>query len=357
MKLLFINTKKNWGGIVNLSSILMQTLAADGIESFNAVSIQRIGSFSLPAPVINLSLSYGFNYNPLAIFTLAKLIRKHKIEFVIVNITKEIIFGGIAARLCGIKCVRLVGNELDFERHHFLNTHFVDLNIHPSHYTLRETKQRYSYTKKLNHDVIHCGTEDRQISIADKQAEYKRLQLSPTHFIIGCTGRIVEDKGVHTLIKAFALLKDKIPEAVLVINGKGEYLTELQQLIKTHELGDRVRAQGFAPDCLTAASIYDVAVMPSRLEGFPNTLIEYLSLGKAVVSTPVGGIPEAIEDKVNGLIFPVDDAGALAECILLVAQNAVLKKALEANARSSYLARFTASAMATAFLTLLKGNK
>lgn len=354
MKLLFVNTKKNWGGIVNLGAILMQSLGKSGTSCYNAVSSKRMQSFAIAPPVQNLGFSFGFNYNPLAILKLAIFIKRQQIDFVIVNITKEIIFGGIAAKLCGIKCIRLVGNELDFEKHRFLNAFLVDLNIHPSKWTLKETLRQFPYTNGLQNQVLYCGSEDRKISPAQKEAEYQRLQLSPKQLIIGCTGRIVEDKGVLCLLQAFALLKDKLPQAVLVINGKGKFEAELAKHAAALGIANRVRLQGFAPDCLVAASIYDIAVMPSRLEGFPNTMIEYLSLAKALITTPVGGVTEAITDGVNGLVFQVDKHEELADKILLLATNPELKLALETAGYQSYLARFTASAMAANFVRLIK---
>lgn len=357
MKLLFINTKKNWGGIANLTSILMQTLAKQGVHSYNAVSYNRINSFLLPSPITNIRFRFGFNYNPMAILRLVRLIKQEEINYVVVNITKEIIFGGIAARICGIKCIRLVGNELDFQRHHFLNSNLVDVNIYPSNYTVNESIRNFPYTLNLNNKVIYCGTDDREVSESEKQAEYQRLDVSPTNLIIGCTGRIVADKGVQTLLQAFKIVHAKIPNAVLVINGKGEYSDELLRQARELGIDKYLRLLGFAPDCLIAASIYDIAVMPSRLEGFPNTIIEYLSLGKAVITTPVGGITEAIENNVNGLLFPVDNAAELAEKILQLATDTELRHSLETSARLSYEKRFTAEIMAEAFLALLNSIK
>jgi glycosyltransferase involved in cell wall biosynthesis len=354
MNLLFVNTKGNWGGIVNLSVILMRVLSPRGVSSWHVFSKKKTGIFSLPSPVQNVPISFGFDYNPLTVLKLVILIKQHKINLVVVNIAKEIIFGGIAARICGIKCIRLIGNELDFESHRLLCSKLVDLNIFPSRYSLDAALQKFPYTKSLRNTVVYCGIEDRQVSPADKEAELLRLELGEQDFIIGCTGRVVRDKGVHILIQAFAKVCDALPNAVLVINGQGSYMQVLRDLVANLGLGNRIKLLGFAPDCLIAASIYDIAVMPSFFEGFPNTLIEYMSLGKPIISTAVGGIPEALTDGVDALLIKVDDANDLADKLLVMAGDEQLRNRLGDAAKDRFETNYTASAMADAFMESIK---
>lgn len=354
MNLLFVNTKGNWGGIVNLSVILMRVLSPRGIGSLHVFSRKKESIFQLPKPIQNVPISFGFDYNPLTILKIIALIKKHKISYVVVNIAKEIIFGGIAAKLCGVKCIRLIGNELDFESHRLLCSKLVDINIFPSRYSMHAALQKFPYTGKLRNTVVYCGIEDRQVSEIEKQAEYIRLGLSPREFIIGCTGRIVQDKGVHTLVMAFAEIRDALPNAVLVINGQGSYMQVVKDLVLNLGLEARVRLLGFAPDCLIAASIYDIAVMPSFFEGFPNTIIEYMSLGKPIISTAVGGIPEALNDGSNAMLVNADDADNLADKLVLLAQDEQLRNRLGSAAKQRYMEHYTASAMAEAFIKSIK---
>lgn len=354
MKLLFVNCKKNWGGIATISALLMRALQPEGTESLHFFTKKRADIFVLPEPITNIPVRFGFNYNPFTILKIVLLIKKHQISHVVVNIAKEIIFGGIAARICGIKCIRLIGNELDFEKHRLLCSKFVDLNIFPSRYSLDAALKKFNYTKRLRNTVVYCGVEERQVSEAEKRCEYERLNINPEHFIIGCTGRVVRDKGVKTLFEAFAKVSAAIPQAILVINGKGNYLSVLRKQVSQSQLDERVRIQGFAPDCLISASIYDIAVMPSHIEGFPNTVIEYMSLGKCIITTAVGGIPEALQDGVNGLFFKVEDTDELANKLVLLFKDEQMRQRLGVAARERYLENYTSSAMAASFLHSLE---
>ena len=97
--------------------------------------------------------------------------------------------------------------------------------------------------------------------------------------------------------------------------------------------------------------------MPSFFEGFPNTLIEYMSLGKPIISTAVGGIPEALTDGQNALLVKVDNADDLAVKLVILAEDEQLRNMLGNAAKQRYNDNYTASAMADAFLDSIKAIK
>jgi len=85
---------------------------------------------------------------------------------------------------------------------------------------------------------------------------------------------------------------------------------------------------------------FDVSVLCSRSEGFPNAVIEALAAGCPVVATPVGGVPEVITDRQTGLLAPVDQPQALAASVQELRRDAALRKRLSeaglARARGKY---------------------
>jgi glycosyltransferase involved in cell wall biosynthesis len=82
-------------------------------------------------------------------------------------------------------------------------------------------------------------------------------------------------------------------------------------------------------------------VLPSRSEGFGRTLVEAALVGRAVVASRVGGIPEVVVDGETGLLVPADDPPALAEALLLLLGDPALRRRLAASARTRALASFT----------------
>ncbi|HEX8474624.1 MAG TPA: glycosyltransferase family 4 protein [Pyrinomonadaceae bacterium] len=129
-------------------------------------------------------------------------------------------------------------------------------------------------------------------------------------------GRLHRDKGFDILLEAFSLLKDRHPQWRLVVLGEGEERGRLEALRDALRLGECVSFPGRVKDpyhFLTRASLF---VMPSRTEGFPLALCEALACGLPAVCTDcAGGVRDIIEDTVNGVLVPKEDAGALARAL------------------------------------------
>jgi len=149
-------------------------------------------------------------------------------------------------------------------------------------------------------------------------------------------GRLVHEKGPHTVIEAVAeLARRGIRNVNLSIAGvpayPWEYSAGLQELVDKQDLGNQVKFLGMIPN-KELPNIYgehDVLVFASiGNEGFPVTLIEAMSCGLAVVGTTTGGSSEILEDGVNSLTFPPDNAVALADCLSRLIQNPDFSRSL-----------------------------
>lgn len=167
-------------------------------------------------------------------------------------------------------------------------------------------------------------------------------------------GRLVQQKGFDRLLEACALLRDRsIDFRCDIIGGAaepGETATAVRLRIQLRRLGleDRVRFLGPLPlgRVLEALPGADVFVLPCVVTAHggrdvtPNALLEAMAMGRAVVSTPVGAIPELVDDGVNGLLVPPGDAGALAAAIERLLADPGLRERLGAAARRKVEERF-----------------
>lgn len=131
-------------------------------------------------------------------------------------------------------------------------------------------------------------------------------------------GRIDRRKGIEFLIKSMPLVRDRIPDVLLLVAGKGAYLERMKALVGRLHLEGQVSFLGFVPDA-DLNPLYNraqCAVVPSRFEGFGITVIEALAAGTRVVGTNVDGIREILSDGAYGRLAPYGDCSALAQAIV-----------------------------------------
>ena len=137
-------------------------------------------------------------------------------------------------------------------------------------------------------------------------------------------GRLIEKKGFQTSLRAFAILQKKFPGATFTIAGEGPMEDELQSLARELGIAEQVRFAGFLSQAQLREELFrsHVFLQPSELgrdgnqEGVPNAMLEAMASGLPVFATRHGGIPEAIEECVSGVLIDERDHGALAKALL-----------------------------------------
>lgn len=166
-----------------------------------------------------------------------------------------------------------------------------------------QTKSAAAYFKDLKNVVIIPNA-------VQKIKPIKRdFSLPITHVI--SVGRLCEQKGFTTLIKAFAEIYKSHPHMRLTICGEGEERSNLETLTKSLNRADCVFLPGTVADIEKALSAADLFVFPSLYEGFPNALCEAMAAGLPVIASNCSGNIDVVQDGVNGRLFPVGDMEAL----------------------------------------------
>jgi glycosyltransferase involved in cell wall biosynthesis len=135
--------------------------------------------------------------------------------------------------------------------------------------------------------------------------------------IVISVGRFTEEKGFDVLLTAFAKAVNDFPDWDLVIAGDGPLRGRLEALRDKLGVGRRVRFVGVVDDPHRLMRQADLYVSASRIEGFPMALCEAMACGLPLISTYYhSGVEDIIEDEVNGLLVPVDDAERLAQAMV-----------------------------------------
>ena len=154
-------------------------------------------------------------------------------------------------------------------------------------------------------------------------------------------GRADRRKGIFELLAAVSQLAPQFPAVRLIIGGDGD-LEQVARVAQQLGVVDRVSILGWIGPVQREAELAQAAVfcLPSYDEGLPMAMLESMAAGKAVVVTPVGGIPEAIVDGQNGLLVAPGDADALAAALRKLFDDEQLRQHLAAGARATIVSRF-----------------
>jgi glycosyltransferase involved in cell wall biosynthesis len=194
---------------------------------------------------------------------------------------------------------------------------------------------------------VHNAVELAQIRVtADAQDLRKELGLDQRDFVIGTMGRLHPVKGLEIFLRAARIIKDHGNRAKFLIAGDGPLKGRLQARAQQCGLGNEVMFLGHRSDAYNILGLMDVFVLPSLSEGMPLVLLEALALGRPVVATAVGGIPEVVEHEISGLLVPAGNHDDLAAGCLRVMADPVLAQELGHAGRKRVEEDFSADVMA-----------
>jgi glycosyltransferase involved in cell wall biosynthesis len=170
------------------------------------------------------------------------------------------------------------------------------------------------------------------------------LHLDEGDTLVGCVARLVGRKGHRFLLEALADAIREHPRVRLILVGDGPERSKLEAAVGRLGIASAVRFLGTRDDLDDLYGLVDFTVLPSLQEEFGVVLLESLALGKPVVATSVGGIPEIVTEE-TGVLVPPADPGALAAAIGALAANPGSTAALGSNGRRLVSERYSTDAL------------
>jgi glycosyltransferase involved in cell wall biosynthesis len=298
----------------------------------------------------------GRRISPGAIVDLARLIRRRDVRLLHSHSYKATIFGYFAARLAGIPLIEtnhlyppmpLDNRKLQiYARIGAFFLRFADRTVAVSQ-KIRTTLAAHGVSAQKI-DVIENGIDFERCRAAaaeDRSALRKRLGIEEDRFIIGGIGRLTQQKGFEYLLEAVPEICRMHEKAFFIIAGDGPLMGVLKHQALSLRIGDRIRFLGFRPDVLNILALMEIFVMPSLDEGLPMAMLEAMAIGVPAVLTRVGEIPHVVQDGRNGFLVEPRDSAGLADGILRLIGDPMLRKRLKENGLQTVMTGYTDRAM------------
>jgi glycosyltransferase involved in cell wall biosynthesis len=196
--------------------------------------------------------------------------------------------------------------------------------------------------------VVYNGVDITQFDKSDREAARAELGIEPDNLAIGSVGRLSIDKGGQDiLLRSLAHLREAHPEAKLLFVGKGPLRSDLQQLAQELAQGGAVIFTGQRADVPRLLSAMDIFVLPSLREALPIAVLEAMAARVPVIATRVGGVPEIVQDGLNGLLVPPGDEATLHVVLERLVADPQLRLTLGQAGRDHVEASFTLDKMVT----------
>lgn len=216
--------------------------------------------------------------------------------------------------------------------------------------TLRRHLVRWEHFPAERVHVIRNGIEMRP---PDRPRPVLRQELElGDRPVAGIVARLAPVKNHAMLLRAWRLVLEQVPQAVLLVVGNGTQETALKQLATSLGIAEAVRFLGFRRDIADLLGCLDVFVLSSFSEGLSLTLLEAEAMGLPVVATQVGGNPEVVQHERTGLLVPSDAPEAMASALARLLQDPAERSRLGEQGREFYREHFTLTAMLRGYTRL-----
>ena len=308
---------------------------------------------------------------PGALIKLASYLRSQRIELLHAHLFEPSVIGLLAARLAGISHTVMTRHYSDY--HTRINkywhvkldqmcTRLSDRVIAVSRHTADHmTDAEAAPRSKLR--AIHNGIDFSRIRMSSQSSitDIRREFSAEGDFLVLIVARLHPEKGYDDLFQAIAKIKERTSRGLqLLIAGRGTFEDAFKARVRGLGIEDNVRFLGFRRDVPDLMSAADIVVLPSVAEAFGLVLTEALYLGTPVVATRVGGIPEIIDDGVDGILVPPANPEALGGAILNLLEDEDLRKSMGGRGRDKVIDKFQFNTMVRAYEgvyeELLKGS-
>lgn len=356
MKILLLSTGGKIGGEETFTRNLALSLIGRGhfVEVAVGGDLQRKDLESRKISICPIDIA---SRSPMGLFKAAKKLSKyiadHDFDVAHAQAIGPAIMGVLAKKYCGCTVSWIWHNHgiTDFAYKHIVKRlNLLDAIIANSDYvreSLKGHKVSPEMIKRIHNGIcVNDFIIDDKQSIECKKNLQKNIGAAGNAKIVIYVGRLSPEKGVEVLLKAFEQLYVKIQNVHCVLVGDGVQRHDLETQISCYKSKQKIHFLGFRSDIKELVSACDALVLPSHIETFSLTTLQAFATGTPCVASDVGGTPEQVLDRFNGLLFTDNNSGELAAKLYILLTDNVLHDYLVENAQKLSLSYLNTDRMA-----------
>ena len=355
LNVLFLHTGGSWiRGSENALLTIMRGVDREKIQPFLCTSNNKLALLAraegietmvcrMPEIMVDgSSVQLPFLQSAMAIRTICSFAKQMKIQLLYCNGGSTCQIGYYAGKLAGIPVVSHLHSP--YNRRYILlyRLHRAAKVIVVSKAVEKAVlgKQRFLG----NCEVVYNGVDLNRFQPArERNGNWrKRLGLPAEGVVFGQVSSLIPRKGIDVLLRAFQIVSASSPDSRLVLVGDGPQHSEYSTMVRQLRLSGKVLFTGNQDDPLPYyQQVFDVNVLASRSDAFPLSLLEAAACGLPCIGADVDGIGEAVQDSQTGLLFESGKPELLAEKMLLLVSEPLLRKAYGIAGRQQATERFS----------------
>jgi L-malate glycosyltransferase len=310
----------------------------------------------IPVFCLNQSKAYDARVVP----NLVGLLKERQVDLLHIHLPYTGILGRVASRMAPVKAVVYTEHNL-WERYHWLTGAanrftfgYNDAVIAVSDEVENSIRSRYRVNGKPKLCTIPNGVDVDQLALdaRDSQGVKPEFGIPQDNRLVVHVANFTPKKRHEDLIRAARMVVDRDPQTSFLLVGQGPLEADIRAQARAQNLQDNVVFAGFRTDAPRIIAAADVFVLPSLYEGLPIAMLEAMALGRPVVASRVGGVPQVISDGIDGFLVDPLEPGQLAEKVLAVLHDPKLQQKLSTNAVKTVREHFSVERMVASIESL-----
>jgi len=337
IRVLHVIDHLGYGGAPFVVKSIVERMPVDRIESYVCALRPNPKSIPIAAEVINLQCG---KYSPAAVRSIAGLCKTRRIDIIHAHLQKAVVSSLLATYLCesrlvihehgpifrgGTGCLYrgflwLLGSRADA----------VVANSQAAKAAIERTMRNSDVPATVVGNFIDLERFDP--NRYDRNSVRASLGLGADKFVVGFVGRLDRAKGADLLVEAAAILRDQQDSYRFLVVGDGPERKRLDDQVRRLGLERMVMLAGLHENTAAVMRAFDVGVVPSRREAFGIAVLEMMRMKVPVIVSPVGGLPELVQDQTTGLVLPRPGPDAIAQAITKLVEDGALRERLSRNA-------------------------